>query len=121
MILILFTRSEQEKELEEEAVPEATGASTCDDAVPDGLLFSGALLLLCSFLLLTNMLTFYIYCESTDAIVLLAPMEIDEYDLVDPVDILTPLEKCGFWDGVVCDLSCIHTVIVKGYYGYITF
>ncbi|KAK1600989.1 hypothetical protein QYE76_007667 [Lolium multiflorum] len=57
-------RSEQEKELEEEAVPEATGASTCDDAVPD------------------------------------APMEIDEYDLVDPVDILTPLEKSGFWDGV---------------------
>uniref|UniRef100_A0ACD5WGL6 Uncharacterized protein n=1 Tax=Avena sativa TaxID=4498 RepID=A0ACD5WGL6_AVESA len=57
-------RSEQEKELEEEAVPEATGASTCDEAVPD------------------------------------APMEIDEYDLVDPVDILTPLEKSGFWDGV---------------------
>ncbi|XP_047059124.1 protein MOR1-like isoform X2 [Lolium rigidum] len=57
-------RSEQEKELEEEAVPETTGASTCDDTVPD------------------------------------APMEIDEYDLVDPVDILTPLEKSGFWDGV---------------------
>ncbi|EEC71701.1 hypothetical protein OsI_04204 [Oryza sativa Indica Group] len=30
----------------------------------------------------------------------LSPMEIDEYDLVDPVDILTPLEKSGFWDGV---------------------
>uniref|UniRef100_A0A9I9CQR2 Protein MOR1 n=1 Tax=Cucumis melo TaxID=3656 RepID=A0A9I9CQR2_CUCME len=28
------------------------------------------------------------------------PQEIDEYDLVDPVDILTPLEKSGFWDGV---------------------
>ncbi|KAK6797544.1 hypothetical protein RDI58_005246 [Solanum bulbocastanum] len=26
--------------------------------------------------------------------------EIDEYDLVDPVDILTPLEKTGFWEGV---------------------
>ncbi|CAL5412185.1 unnamed protein product [Camellia sinensis] len=26
--------------------------------------------------------------------------EIDEYELVDPVDILTPLEKTGFWDGV---------------------
>ncbi|XP_071930544.1 protein MOR1-like isoform X1 [Coffea arabica] len=26
--------------------------------------------------------------------------EIDEYELVDPVDILTPLEKSGFWDGV---------------------
>jgi cytoskeleton-associated protein 5 len=30
-----------------------------------------------------------------------APQEIDEYDLMDPVDILTPLEKSGFWDGVV--------------------
>ncbi|OMO86342.1 CLIP-associated protein [Corchorus capsularis] len=29
-----------------------------------------------------------------------APQEIDEYDLIDPVDILTPLEKSGFWDGV---------------------
>ncbi|KAM3352114.1 hypothetical protein ACQJBY_023785 [Aegilops geniculata] len=57
-------RSEQEKELEEEAAPETTGASTSEVAVPD------------------------------------APMEIDEYDLVDPVDILTPLEKSGFWDGV---------------------
>ncbi|KAE9452481.1 hypothetical protein C3L33_15614, partial [Rhododendron williamsianum] len=30
-----------------------------------------------------------------------APQEIDEYELVDPVDILTPLEKTGFWDGLV--------------------
>ena len=29
------------------------------------------------------------------------PQKIDEYDLVDPIDILTPLEKSGFWDGVV--------------------
>ncbi|KAL7243803.1 hypothetical protein ACSBR1_016095 [Camellia fascicularis] len=29
-----------------------------------------------------------------------APQEIDEYELVDPVDILTPLEKAGFWNGV---------------------
>ncbi|XP_057470901.1 protein MOR1-like isoform X2 [Actinidia eriantha] len=29
-----------------------------------------------------------------------APQEIDEYELVDPVDILTPLEKSGFWDGL---------------------
>ncbi|XP_022845656.1 protein MOR1-like isoform X2 [Olea europaea var. sylvestris] len=28
------------------------------------------------------------------------PEVIDEYELVDPVDILTPLEKLGFWDGV---------------------
>ncbi|KAK9152687.1 hypothetical protein Sjap_000167 [Stephania japonica] len=28
------------------------------------------------------------------------PQEIDEYELVDPVDILTPLEKSGFWGGV---------------------
>jgi hypothetical protein len=32
---------------------------------------------------------------------LLAPQEIDEYELVDPVDILIPLEKSGFWKGVV--------------------
>ncbi|KAI8525472.1 hypothetical protein RHMOL_Rhmol13G0233000 [Rhododendron molle] len=32
--------------------------------------------------------------------VLDAPQEIDEYELVDPVDILKPLEKKGFWDGV---------------------
>ncbi|XP_062224549.1 protein MOR1-like [Phragmites australis] len=57
-------RSEQEKELEEEAVPETTVASTSEEAAVD------------------------------------APMEIDEYDLVDPVDVLTPLEKSGFWDGV---------------------
>ncbi|XP_074307660.1 protein MOR1-like isoform X2 [Silene latifolia] len=29
-----------------------------------------------------------------------APLEVDEYELVDPVDILTPLEKSGFWAGV---------------------
>ncbi|KAG9440986.1 hypothetical protein H6P81_016840 [Aristolochia fimbriata] len=28
------------------------------------------------------------------------PQVIDEYELVDPVDILTPLDKSGFWDGV---------------------
>ncbi|KAI3709962.1 hypothetical protein L2E82_39732 [Cichorium intybus] len=28
------------------------------------------------------------------------PQEIDEYELVDPVDILTPLEKSTFWNGV---------------------
>lgn len=28
------------------------------------------------------------------------PQEIDEYELVDPVDILAPLEKSGFWNGV---------------------
>ncbi|XP_062093568.1 protein MOR1-like [Humulus lupulus] len=27
-------------------------------------------------------------------------LEIDEYELVDPVDILAPLKKSGFWDGV---------------------
>lgn len=26
--------------------------------------------------------------------------QIDEYDLIDPVDILSPLEKSGFWEGV---------------------
>ncbi|KAL8032653.1 hypothetical protein ABFX02_13G110200 [Erythranthe guttata] len=28
------------------------------------------------------------------------PQDIDEYELVDPVDIITPLEKSGFWEGV---------------------
>ncbi|KZV45890.1 hypothetical protein F511_32448 [Dorcoceras hygrometricum] len=28
------------------------------------------------------------------------PLEIDEYELVDPVDILAPLDKSGFWEGV---------------------
>jgi hypothetical protein len=38
-----------------------------------------------------------------------APQEIDEYDLMDPVDILSPLEKSGFWDGVVsAHASCFH-------------
>jgi hypothetical protein len=35
-----------------------------------------------------------------------APQEIDEYDLMDPVDILSPLEKSGFWDGVVSAPAC---------------
>ncbi|XP_038695975.1 protein MOR1-like [Tripterygium wilfordii] len=34
--------------------------------------------------------------ESVDDV----PQEIDEYELVDPVDILAPLEKSGFWEGV---------------------
>nr|GFD16445.1 hypothetical protein [Tanacetum cinerariifolium] len=28
------------------------------------------------------------------------PLGEDEYELVDPVDILTPLEKSGFWNNV---------------------
>jgi len=36
-----------------------------------------------------------------------APQEIDEYELIDPVDILTPLEKSGFWDGVVSSFLLI--------------
>lgn len=36
-----------------------------------------------------------------------APQEIDEYELVDPVDILTPLEKSGFWNGVVGFFLCL--------------
>ncbi|XP_062089473.1 protein MOR1-like [Humulus lupulus] len=37
-----------------------------------------------------------------------APQEIDEYELVDLVDILAPLEKSGFWDGVVSLLSSLR-------------
>ncbi|KAJ3669122.1 hypothetical protein LUZ60_011072 [Juncus effusus] len=57
-------RAEQDKEIEMEAAPEASGAGPSEEAVNE------------------------------------APAEIDEYDLVDPVDILTPLEKTGFWEGV---------------------
>jgi len=35
----LFSRSEQEKELEEEAVAETTGANTFEEAVADGVFF----------------------------------------------------------------------------------
>ncbi len=30
--------------------------------------------------------------------------DIDEYELVDPVDILTPLSKSVFWEGVVSSI-----------------
>ncbi|XVF23003.1 hypothetical protein REPUB_Repub13aG0000300 [Reevesia pubescens] len=57
-------RSEQDKELEHEAVSEAVGPGLVEESVAE------------------------------------TPQEIDEYELIDPVDILTPLEKSGFWDGV---------------------
>uniref|UniRef100_A0A7N0ZV85 Protein MOR1 n=1 Tax=Kalanchoe fedtschenkoi TaxID=63787 RepID=A0A7N0ZV85_KALFE len=57
-------RSEQDKEPEPEAAPQAVGSTPSDDCAPE------------------------------------ASQEIDEYDLVDPVDILAPLEKSGFWEGV---------------------
>lgn len=37
--LALCSRSEQEKELEEEAVPESIGANTSEEAAADGALF----------------------------------------------------------------------------------
>ncbi|XP_072953995.1 protein MOR1-like isoform X1 [Typha angustifolia] len=57
-------RSEQDKELEQEVVPEAMGAVPHKEFVDN------------------------------------APQVIDEYELLDPVDILAPLEKSGFWEGV---------------------
>uniref|UniRef100_A0A7N0V2N7 TOG domain-containing protein n=1 Tax=Kalanchoe fedtschenkoi TaxID=63787 RepID=A0A7N0V2N7_KALFE len=57
-------RSEQDKEPEPEAAPQAVGSNPSEECGPE------------------------------------ASQEIDEYDLVDPVDILTPLEKSGFWEGV---------------------
>nr|GMD91866.1 protein MOR1 isoform X1 [Ipomoea batatas] len=57
-------RSEQDKVLEEDAVPETAGSGPSEELAAD------------------------------------IPQEIDEYELVDPVDILTPLEKSGFWEGV---------------------
>lgn len=46
----------------------------------------------------------YFYVGIDCGTLVAAPQEIDEYELVDPVDILTPLEKSGFWDGVVSSL-----------------
>ncbi|XP_024517263.1 protein MOR1 [Selaginella moellendorffii] len=57
-------RSEQTREVEQEAAIESPGAPPADEASPTGV------------------------------------QDIDEYDLVDPVDILTPLGKSSFWDGV---------------------
>ncbi|XP_057847026.2 protein MOR1 isoform X2 [Cryptomeria japonica] len=57
-------RSEQDKEIEVEAMAEVAGSVHAEEAADAG------------------------------------PQEIDEYELVDPVDILTPLEKSGFWEGV---------------------
>lgn len=41
-------------------------------------------------------------CSNLYNFLLAAPQEIDESKLVDPVDILTSLDKSGFWDGGVC-------------------
>ena len=41
--------------------------------------------------------------------VLSAPQEIDEYELVDPVDILTPLEKSGF--GMECLVLSLYLIL----------
>ncbi|KAH7416157.1 hypothetical protein KP509_14G078100 [Ceratopteris richardii] len=38
--------------------------------------------------------------SASDDSAAVGPSEIDEYDLVDPVDILGPLEKSSFWEGV---------------------
>ena len=48
-----------------------------------------------------------------------APQEIDEYELVDPVDILTPLEKSGFWDGVVSALNLFSMFFTALYLPYL--
>ncbi|KAL0922592.1 hypothetical protein M5K25_006587 [Dendrobium thyrsiflorum] len=67
-------RSEQDKEPEQETVTEITGTGASDESVADVM--------------------------EAHVFLLTVPQEIDEYELVDPVDILTPLEKSGFWDGV---------------------
>ncbi len=45
--------------------------------------------------------------------------DIDEYELVDPVDILTPLSKSVFWEGVVSSTPSywvvLHEVMVSVY------
>ena len=45
--------------------------------------------------------------------VLSAPQEIDEYELIDPFDILTPLEKSRFWDGVVSTVPVYDIILTN--------
>lgn len=90
--LIFVCRAEQDKEIEMEAAPEASGSGPTEESAAEGNL------------------SFTLFCPHSFSIMpywalicflgAAAPV-IDEYDLVDPVDILTPLEKSGFWDGVV--------------------
>ncbi|KAG5561588.1 hypothetical protein RHGRI_004590 [Rhododendron griersonianum] len=98
-------RSEQDKEPEQEAVPEVVGSGPSEESVADvgevyslsfketGFGFQCLLLLMYVKIVASDDWTGYMGCLS-------APQEIDEYELVDPVDILTPLEKTGFWEGV---------------------
>jgi hypothetical protein len=39
--------------------------------------------------------------------------DIDEYELVDPVDILTPLSKSVFWEGVVSSIPSYWVVLLE--------
>lgn len=93
MSLKFVHRAEQDKEIEMEAAPEVSGAGPTEESTAEGNL---------SFTPFRPPFFFYImpYWVITLFLVAAAPV-IDEYDLVDPVDILTPLEKSGFWDGVV--------------------
>ena len=45
--------------------------------------------------------------------ILSAPQEIDEYELIDHFDILTPLEKSGFWDGVVSTVPVSDIILTN--------
>lgn len=127
----LFIRSEQDKEPEPEVVSEAVGSSPVEETAADSM-FSlswtvvvywkvfiveayltrqsepGITIMIClptlrSWFLYDHLFLVWHICS------LSVPQEIDEYELVDPVDILTPLEKSGFWEGVVskfCSIIC---------------
>ena len=96
-LLVIFFRSEQDREPELEAVSEVAGPSNVEESVADRMYFivNFRLHKFLTFLNKANLIL--LACIS----VLSALLEIDEYELVDPVDILTPLEKSEFWDGVV--------------------
>ena len=107
-------RSEQDKEPEQEVVSETLGAGASEESTVDGKGIKNILLLLNinlaaslnKFSILINGF-FVCFTNCANIFHLSAPQEIDEYELVDPVDILTPLDKSGFWDGVVSSFSYV--------------
>ncbi|KAK1262104.1 Protein MOR1 [Acorus gramineus] len=85
-VMFQALRSEQEKELEQEAVSEVVGTGISEEPTVDKIWIH-------------NIHFILTFAEMYMALISV-PQEVDEYELLDPVDILTPLDKTGFWDGV---------------------
>ncbi|KAK1306094.1 Protein MOR1 [Acorus calamus] len=85
-VMFQALRSEQEKELEQEAVSEVVGTGISEEPTIDKIW--------------THNIHFILTFAEMYMALISVPQEVDEYELLDPVDILTPLDKTGFWDGV---------------------